>query len=498
VILVKGATIVAMDEAHGTKPFTGDVLVDGAKIVKVSGRIEARGAEVIDGQNRLLIPGLINAHAHSNQSLTRGRFPSMPLEIFAIYCLPRGFVVSPRLAYLRSLLLGMESLKSGVTCLLDDCCIFDDPIQSMEQLDAVFQAYDDLGIRANVTGHIVNKPYFASLPYADEIFPEKVRRSFAAMKLPTTASYIEFSEEAMRRFHGRANRLRYCVAPSGPQRCTEDLLVEVSQFSRRHGLPYHIHVLESKVQLVTAREQLAGRSFVEYLDSLGVLHKHVTMAHVVWVTDDDIGLMARADCSIVHNPICNLRLGSGVAPIRQLIDAGVNVALGTDELDANDRGPLFDVMHIAGLIHNLTSWDYERWPEAGEIFHAATIGGAKSVGLQSEIGSIEEGKRADLALLSLDSPRFTPLNDPVVHLVYAENGASVETVLVDGKVVVRHHELVQVSEHDVLDEVRQHYPQYMAEQERMEAMNCELDPYFAEMYRRCVEQEVGLQRVIQP
>jgi len=494
-ILIKGANVLAADPAHGLKPFAGDVLIDGDRIAAVGEGLEAPGAEVIDGRNRLVIPGLVNAHAHSSQNLTRGRFPSMPLEVFMLYCVPldRAFSLPPRLVYLRSLLLGIESLKSGVTCLLDD--VAELPTQSLAQLEAVFDAYDELGIRANVSGHVINKPYLDTLPYTDEIFPDELRREFHSVDPPTTESYLEFSEEAVRRFHGRAGRLRYVVAPSGPQRCTEDLLVAASEFSKRHDAPYHIHVLETKVQLVTAREFYGG-SFVEYLHGLGALHERVTMAHTIWVTDDDIELMAQSGCSIAHNPICNLRMGAGVAPLRKLIDANVNVALGTDQLNGNDRGPIFDVMHVAGLVHNVTSWDYPSWPTAGEIFQAATAGGAKSVGLGSEIGSIEPGKRADLAILSLDSPRLTPLNDPVIHLVYAESGASVETVIVDGEIVVNGREVTRVDEQAVIEEVRGRYPEYLAQQERMEAMSRELEPYFAEMYRRCVAQEVELERVL--
>lgn len=492
-ILVKGGTVVAQDEEHGSRPFRADVLVEGDRITKVGEGLDAPAGEVIDARGKLVIPGLVNAHAHSSQNLTRGRFPGMPLEVYLLYCVPldRAFALPQRLVYLRTLLLGIESLKSGVTCLLDD--VAELPTQTMDQLQAVFDAYDDLGIRANVSGHVINRPYLDTLPYSHEIFPEEVRREFHSVDPPTTESYLEFSEEAVRRFHGRAGRLGYVVAPSGPQRCTEDLLVGASEFSKRNGVPYHIHVLETKVQLVTARE-FHGISFVEYLNDLGALHERVTMAHTIWVTDDDIELMAQSGCSIAHNPICNLRMGSGIAPLRKLIDAGVNVALGTDQLNGNDRGPVFDVMHVAGLIHNVTSWDYASWPSAGEIFGAATLGGARVVG--ADIGSIAEGKLADLSILSLDSPRLTPFNEPVVHLVYAENGASVETVVVHGQIVVRDREVTQVDERAVLQEVRARYPEYLAQQERMEATSRDLEPYFAELYRRCVEQETVLDRVV--
>jgi cytosine/adenosine deaminase-related metal-dependent hydrolase len=189
-------------------------------------------------------------------------------------------------------------------------------------------------------------------------------------------------------------------------------------------------------------------------------------------------------------------MGSGIAPWRKLHDTGVNVALGTDQLNGNDRGPIFDVMHLAGLVHNLTTWDYERWPTAPEILSAGTLGGARSVGQGGQIGSLEAGKKADLAILSLDNLRMTPFNDAATHLVYAESGASVETVLVNGEVVVRDGRVTKVDEQAVIEEVRGRYPEYLAQQEKMEAMSRELEPYFAEMYRRCVEQDVELQRVL--
>ena len=207
----------------------------------------------------------------------------------------------------------------------------------------------------------------------------------------------------MQRFHGRAGRLRYVVAPSGPQRCTDDLLLAAAEFADEHDTAYHIHVLETKVQLITGRE-LYGKTLVQHLHDTGTLRERVTMAHGIWITDDDIELMADAGCSVAHNPICNLRIGAGVAPLRKLLDKGINIALGTDEIDCNDSSRIFDVMHVAGLIHNVALVDYDEWPTAAEIVRAGTLGGARSVMLQDHIGSIEPGKKADLIVLDLDSP----------------------------------------------------------------------------------------------
>jgi cytosine/adenosine deaminase-related metal-dependent hydrolase len=492
--LIKEATVVAIDEAHGAKPFQADILIDDGLIAAVGPNLDPGGAEVVEGRSRLVMPGLVNAHFHSSRNFLRGRYPGRPLEALMLYAYPfdPAFAMSPDLVYLRTLLVAIESLKNGVTCLLDD--VIELPTQDLDQLDAVFRAYEDAGIRANCSGHVINKLFSDTLPYAREIFPDELVNTFRGAPPPTTDEFLDFSEEAVKRFHGRAGRLRYVVAPSGPQRCTDDLLLAAADFADKHDTAYHIHVLETKVQFITGRE-LYGKTLVQHLHDTGTLRERVTMAHAIWITDEDIELMADSGCSVAHNPICNLRIGAGIAPLRKLLDTGINVALGTDEIDCNDSARIFDVMHVAGLIHNVALTDYDEWPNAAEIIRAATLGGARSLMLQDEIGSIEPGKKADLVVLDLESAPFRPLNDPLVHLVYAENGSSVEHVLVGGEFVVRDRRLTRVDEDVLFAELTERLSDFRSRQDRWEETARQFEPYVKELYMRCMSEEVGIDRL---
>lgn len=493
-ILIQNATLIAMDEAHGTTPFAADIRVTDDRITEIGPGLEPVGAtEVIDARRRLAIPGLVNSHFHSNQNFLRGRYPSRPLELMMLYAYPLdpSLGASPELVRLRTLAVAIEALKSGVTCVLDDC--IDLPGQDMAQLSARFGAYEESGIRANCSGHVINRPFADTLPYADRFLPDELAELWSAAPPPSTESFMEYAEEAIDRFHDRG-RLRFVIAPSGPQRCTEDLLGAAAEFALRHDAAFHTHVLETKVQLVTGRE-LYGKSLVEYLRDCGALNDHVTMAHAIWISDEDIELMLAAGVSVAHNPVCNLRIGSGIAPLRKLLTAGVNVGLGTDEIDCNDSGRLFDVMKAGGLIHNIADCDYDLWPTAAELLRAATAGGARSVCLQDEIGSLEVGKKADIVLLDLDAAPFVPLNDPCVHLVYAENGSSVREVLVDGEVVVRDGALTRIDEAALRAEITARAPEYLARRDQWEAIAAEFEPHMKALYLHCMEQELGLDRL---
>lgn len=493
-ILIKDATVIAMDGERGAEARHTDILVQGDRITAVATGLEADEAEVMDGRRRLVIPGLVNSHFHSNQNFLRGRYPGRPLESLMLYAYPfdPALAPSPELVYLRTLIVAIEALRNGVTCLLDDCIEL--PSQDHEQLAAVFRAYEDAGIRANCSGHMINKPFMDTLPYARRFLSDELLDLFGTAPPPTSAHYLEFATEAVRRFHDTAGRLRYVIAPSGPQRCTDDLLAAAAEFADRHDTAYHMHVLETKVQMVTGQE-LYGTSLVAHLHEIEALSPRLTMAHAIWITDQDIELMAAAGCSVAHNPVCNLRIGSGIAPLRKLLDAGINVALGTDEIDCNDSGRIFDVMKAAGLIHTLSDVDYDRWPGAAEILRAATLGGARSVCLEREIGSLEVGKKADIVLLDLDSWPFMPISDPRVSLVFAENGSSVSDVIVDGEVVVRDRALTKLDEAAVMAEVRERLAEILEQRTRWEEIARRHEPEMKALYMHCMAQETGLNRL---
>jgi cytosine/adenosine deaminase-related metal-dependent hydrolase len=283
------------------------------------------------------------------------------------------------------------------------------------------------------------------------------------------------------------------IAPSGPQRCTDDLFTAANELSAQHDTTFHVHVLETKMQAVTGRE-FYGSTLVEYLDRLGVLSDRATLAHGIWLTDSDIARLGEVGASVAHNPISNLKLGSGIAPWRALLDAGVNLGLGSDGLSSNDSARMFDVVKSAALLHKVTQPDYGAWPTADEVLWAATRGGARSARLADDVGAIAPGRKADFVVLNLRSINFTPVNDVPSHLVYVENGESITEVWVAGQPVVRDGRCLLIDEEAVLDELRGLAGEYLGRFAKIEELNREFEPYFAEIYRRCCAEPMGINR----
>ncbi len=493
-ILIEGATIVSMDPEHGSEPFQGNILIEGECIAAIGETAPGVKAErVISGQGKLVIPGLINGHIHTPEAFAKGRYDNMPLELWMTlaYGILGAAELTPRMIYLRSALCAMDAIKTGVTFFSDDILEF--PLQSMESIGAVFQAYEDVGLRASVSGHVINRKLPDSIVYLNDLLPGDLKREIDEMVPPTADEFAAFCEEALSLYHNRAGRLRFMPAPSGPQRCTEPLMRAADEFARANGLPFHTHILESKVQAVTGRE-LYGKTLIQYMHDLGLLNRNTTIAHGIWLTDDDIALMGEARCSVVHNALSNLKLGSGICAVRRLLDSGVNLALGSDGISTSDTPRMFSVMQCAGLMHNISSPDNAYWLEAHEVLHAATLGGAYSVLMEDEIGSLEPGKRADMAILDMRTANFTPLNDVRNHLVYCENGSSVEMVIVNGEIMVEDGRLTRVDEEALMDELRDMMPAIKADQERLEAKNKAFIPPLAEVWRRCAETDIGINR----
>jgi len=493
-ILIRGATIIAMDKSHGSKPFQADVLIENDRIKEIGtikGDIHAN--TVIQGRDRLIIPGLINSHIHTPEAFFKGRYDNMPLELWMTlaYLILGTPALTERMIYLRSALCAMDAIKTGVTSFSDDILEF--PLQTMGTLGAVFQAYEDVGIRASVSGHVINRRLPDTIVYLNELLPASLRREIEAQVPPTTNEYIEFSKEAFKRYHNRAGRLRFMVAPSGPQRCTVELMQAADELARRHGVPFHTHILETKVQAVTGKE-LFGKTLVRFMHDNGLLNRHTTIAHGIWLTDEDIELMGNAGCSVAHNTLSNMKLGSGICPVRRLLDAGVNLALGSDGLSTSDTPRMFSVMSAAGLLHKISSPDSYYWLTAEEVLHAATMGGAYSVCLEKEIGSIEVGKKADLVVINTRTANFMPMNDLRNHLVYCEDGSSVETVIVNGEIMVKDGKLTRVDQDALHDELRELMPAILADHEVLEAKNRAFIPPLAEVWRRCAETEIGINR----
>jgi 5-methylthioadenosine/S-adenosylhomocysteine deaminase len=437
-----------------------DVLVRDSRITEVRPGLTADDAQTrrVDGHgHHLLIPGLINAHFHSSANHLKGSLPSLPLELFMLYESPAQAVApTPREAYLRTMLGALEMLRAGTTSVQDDAFLL--PAPEPEIIDAVMQAYADCGIRASVA---LDQPELAEvdkLPYLAQLVPENLREDLSAPASVTGADLLELYAHLFDRWHGAADgRLTAAVSISAPQRVTPDYFAALDALSRKHQVPLFAHMLETRTQRLLASEQprFGGRSLVAYTAELGLLNERTNVIHAIWVDDHDLDLIAEAGAVVAHNPVSNLRLGSGIMPFRAIRDRGIPVALGSDEAICGDTVEMWGVVKVAGLIHTITGLDSDRWPTAAEVLDSLWQGGAAAMMRGGELGEVRAGAMADLALLDLHSPAFTPLTDVVGQLVYCNPASSVALVMVDGAIVAEGGAVTSVDECALLDEARE-------------------------------------------
>ena len=409
----------------------------------------------IDGTGHLVMPGLINAHFHSSVNHLKGSLDSLPLELFMLYESPAdGAVMDPRAVYVRTMLGALEMLKSGVTAVLDDA--FFVPAPTAAAIDAVMQAYADSGIRATLALDQPNVAEIDKLPFLGDLLPPALRARAAAPPVMDADGLLGCYQHLLNRWHGAAEgRLRAAVSCSAPQRVTHEYFQALDELSRRHNLPFYVHVLETKLQRVFGEERLGGRSLIRFVHDAGFLSERLNIIHGVWLDEQDMDLIAGASAVVAHNPVCNLRLGSGIMPFRKLRARGIPICLGSDEAIADDSVNMWAVAKLAGLIHNITSVDYQHWPKATEILDCLLRGGARAMRSPVPIGRIAAGHQADLIMVDLDTLAFTPLNDLHRQLVYCETGSSVRMTMVAGRIVYEHGQVTTIDERALRAEARE-------------------------------------------
>jgi 5-methylthioadenosine/S-adenosylhomocysteine deaminase len=499
--LIRNARVLTFDETR--REFArADVLVSGQKIVALEPDLRIsdfvkdshENLEVIEGEGKLLMPGLINAHLHSPANFLKAAIDDLPLEIFMLYEVPPmgDTPVSARLYYLRAMLGAIEMLKLGITSVHDDA--FFNPTPLADSTDAIMEAYRDVGIRARVAIDQPNVVEYEKFPFLADILPEEIKRSMRSAPIQSGEELIAVYRDFIARWHGAEDgRLLCSVSCSAPQRVTERYLQDLTQLSVENNLPFNIHILETRLQRVLGQEKY-GKSLVRYVHDLGCLDSRKMVIHAVWVDDADIALMALSHCSVAHNPICNLKLGSGVMRFRALRDAGINIAIGTDEAPCDDTTNIWQAAKMLGLVQKITTPDWTRWPKAHEILDCVIRGGARSMLLENQVGQIAPGFEADLILLNLDTIAFTPLNDLKRQLVYSENGSSVVMTMVGGRILMRDGKLLTIDEAAIKAEIREAMREYQTTFALIDAHARTLLPYYREMYERALAKDVGMIR----
>ena len=439
-MLISGARVLR-PKTFEAEPL--DVLVEGDSIADVlpRGAVKGEGMERIDAAGRALIPGLVNGHNHAQTHLSKGLFDRYTLEL---YLNAAGAATGRRTVqdkYLSAAIGAAEMVSKGCTAGYDMFAEF--PLPSAEGVEAVARAYADAGMRGVIAPMMADRTFYEAIPGLADALPEPLRSQALKAKYAPHEESVAACREILRSWKADRAFVKPALGPTIPHHCSDEFLTACRDLAREHALGVQMHVAESKLQPVVA-QAVYGSTLVAHLDRLGLLGSSFCVAHGVWLTDDDRKRLADAGASVSHNPGSNLKLGSGMADMRRMLEAGINVAIGTDGTASSDNLNVFEAMRLASYVSRVKDHPPGRWVSAREALHAATEGGARALGFDG-IGRIEKGWKADLVLLDLGALHYVPLNDLASQIVFGEDGTGVESVMVGGKWVVRERRLLTVN-----------------------------------------------------
>ncbi|MGD9767380.1 MAG: amidohydrolase family protein [Pseudolabrys sp.] len=423
------------------QPEPSDLLIEDGRIVAVGNNAQSArrstAVTTIDARGKLIIPGLINAHYHSHDVMLRGLFEQLPLDAWQLYSAPHNYPRPPDEDIgLRTRLGAAECLLNGMTTVQDMVSIVD---ADRDQLDSIQRAYSESGIRVVLALQYSDRAAVDCVAFWRDL-PEPVKA-----QLPDATDTTALQALIGERVTSRHDRLHWALGPSAPQRCSDALLRWTADLSRQHRLQVFTHAYEARSQAVLARMEYPEGSLVTHIDAMGLLNERLTIAHGVWIGTPEIKRLGAARANLACNPISNMKLLNGFAPIVDYADAGTNIGLGCDNCSGNDAQNIFQSMKMFALFWGLYS-NAGDTGAAREAFRAATVGGARALGLSNELGLLRPGYRADLVMIDLDDASYRPLNSAVRQLVYSESGKGVHTVMVDGTIVVSGGKLLTMSE----------------------------------------------------
>jgi 5-methylthioadenosine/S-adenosylhomocysteine deaminase len=433
-VLIQNGTILTMHNRQiiheGAIAIENQTIIDVGK-THILKRKYGRGYERIDTKDRLVIPGLINTHQHAAMSLLRGYADDLPLkEWLEKWIWPIEQHMTAHDIYVGALLTALESIMGGTTTV--------NTMYHYTPEENEAKAFADAGLRG-IIGHVC--------------FSRRKKEDRIALR------------DLARKWHNKADGLiRVSVDPHAPYTVDPRYMKELSEIRRELNRKYgsketqitsHIHVAETDDEIEKIRQAFnvtLKEGIMTYLDSLGVLDEHVMAAHCVTLTGKDIAIMKKRDVKASHNPISNLKLASGISPIPRMLEAGVTVSLGTDSPCSNNSADMFELMKTTAILHKAINRNPTVLP-AEQVLEMATIEGAKALSWEKEIGSIELGKKADLAIINLRKPHLFPLYNEASHLVYAAKVSDVETVLINGRIVMENRKLKTLNAEKVMSMV---------------------------------------------
>jgi 5-methylthioadenosine/S-adenosylhomocysteine deaminase len=425
-LLIRNATILTMNAALDI--VSGDVFVRDGRIVAVGDVGDTYANRIINAGGSYVLPGFVQTHIHLCQTLFRGYADDLALlDWLKLRIWPMEAAHTPASLAASARLAAAELLLGGTTTVLT--------METVHDTDAVFAALEPIGLRAVVGKCMMDADY-----------------SVPARLIENTARSIDESVALAKRWHGRANgRLGAAFAPRFAPTCSRELLEATASLSKDHNLLVHTHASENRdeIELVT---RLTGTSNIEYLDRVGLTSQRLCVAHCVWADETEQRLLAEHDVKVLHCPGANLKLASGIAPVIEMRRRGISVSLGADGAACNNELDMFKEMRLAAGLqavrHGAGSLT------ARHVLQMATREGARALGLESEIGSIEAGKRADMIVISRDRPHLATAPDAITAIVYAARPSDVRTTIVDGEILVDDFRLVREDQIRIVDEAR--------------------------------------------
>jgi guanine deaminase len=430
--LVHGGRLLTagrLDGAHA------DLLIDGDTITAVlpPGESVTADARRIDASGHLLIPGLVNAHTHATVALGKGMADRWSLELLLnAYAWTAGGRTA-ELKYLSARIGALEMLRKGCTACYD--LVAEIPAPSVEGIKAVAQAYADVGMRAVIAPMMADTTFYRAIPGLLAAMPPGLREQAEALKAAPHDVSLATCRTLIESWSFDRDQLRPALGPTIPHHCSDAFIVGCRDLAKAHGIGVQMHVAESKVQAVIGPRKY-GTTLVGHLHKLGLIGPNFTAAHAVWIDDDDIGRLADAGACVAHNPGSNMKLGSGLGAARKMRDRGITLGIGTDGCLSSDNQNVFEAMRTAAFISRVQGPDPRQWLSAAEAFEAATKGGARALGIERSIGQLAPGFKADVVFLDLTSINYVPLNEPLLHVVFVEDGTGVDRVMVGGRTLV--------------------------------------------------------------
>jgi len=426
-LLIKNGTIVTMNK--GREILNGDILIEGDIIKKVGGSLDVEADHTIDATGKVVIPGLIQTHIHLTQTLYRGQSDDMELmDWLKKRVWPLEGSHTSESNHISAKLGIAELIKGGTTSIID--------METVHHTEPAIEAIYESGIRA-MTGKCM-MDYGKGVPKA---------------LMENTEDSIKESIRILKTWHGKGNgRIQYAFAPRFVVSCTEELLIKVRDLAREYDVSVHTHASENRGEIELVQKDRGMRN-ITYLHKLGLTGKKLILAHCIWLDDEEMKILSDTGTHIAHCPNSNMKLASGIAKIPELLEMGANVSIGADGAPCNNNLDMFKEMSSAALIQKARLLSPTVMP-AYKVFEMATLNGARALGMEDKLGSLEVGKKADIVIVNLDNLHSTPSVevDVISQLVYAAKGSDVETTIIDGKIVMENKKLITLNEKNIKEE----------------------------------------------